>query len=250
MTEPEPDDVQSPFRRPGFIAAAAFLALILVLGVVALVTGLDSGNGTAAPSHPSVGARPGTTAPAAGGCHPTDTDQRTPANAPPGVLWQSYENMVLPYSKSAGPMVTEGEIARCYAHTPVGALMAAAHITYRAAVAVDWRKFAQVEFVGGAGKSAYLANRSASPAPIEHASGGIGQIAGFSFISYDSSTAVIRLAYRNPLQNSGLAPYGSGDYTMKWSNDDWRLELQPNGDSGPPGPDTQDLDGYVAWGGT
>ncbi|MFF5264616.1 hypothetical protein ACFY4C_37310 [Actinomadura viridis] len=210
----------------------------MVLGAAVLVAtgGEDSAGGTGP-------APPGTVA--AGECRPSNTRQQIPTAAPADVTWQVFNAFVLPVSASAGPMVFEGELARCYAHTPTGALVAAAQIGFRYSVVSDWRALAARQLVDGSGKAAFLAKRSASPMPRVPERGKVGQLAGFQFVTYDPATAVVQLVVRNHLENNFMV----SALTVKWRGGDWQLELQPNGVGNTDPQVLATMDGYIAWGG-
>jgi hypothetical protein len=180
----------------------------------------------------------------AGGCRPTDADQRIPTTAPRDVQWQVFKVMALPRSASAGPMINQGQAARCYAHTPTGALMATAQLGFRYSVVDDWRGLS-AQLIDNPGKKAFLARRAAERESVTPQNGAVAQIAGFRFVTYGPSTAVIQLAFRNPTQNTFI----SATYTVKWHDEDWMLELQPDGTANPDAQDLASLDGYTPWGG-
>ena len=51
--------------------------------------------------------------------------------APTGIAWQYWRTAVLPSSATAGPMVVHGDVAPCFAHSPLGALIGAVQIPTR-----------------------------------------------------------------------------------------------------------------------
>lgn len=232
-----------------FILSGAFLAAIAVM---ALIIAVDSGGDDSGSKQPTPTAQPsssgGQAAPGAPGCAPTDTSQQIPASAPSGVSWQVYKGMVMPVSAAAGPLVVNGDVARCYARTPTGALIAATQIGFRYAVADNWRAVA-AQLIDGPGKTVWRQNRSASPHPSAPQQGEVGQIAGYRFLTYSPDVAVIQLAYRNSIRNSDLPSFFAGSYSLRWQGGDWRLQLQPSGTASIEAPNTESLDGYTPWGG-
>lgn len=239
-------DQPSPFKRPAFLLSAAFLAAVVVMAVIVAVSGGD-GSGSSRSGHTTPPATPsGQAAGNRQGCAPSDTAQQLPTSAPQGVTWQAYKGMVLPISATAGPMTMQGDKADCYAHTPVGALIAAAHLGYRYAVASDWRSIA-AQLVDGPGKTAWLQQRKANPTPDVPPQGQIGQIAGFRFITYTSDVAVVQLAFRNTMPGSQLPAFTAGIYSLRWQND-WRLQMQQDGSASTEAPNSESLDGYIPWG--
>lgn len=237
------DQAPSPFRRPGFVAAAGFLAVIVVLGVVVAVadSGAGSSDDSAAPATAPPSGDGGRTS---GGCQPTDTTQQVPTAAPPGVRWELFQAIALPTSATAGPLVQHGERRSCYAHTPVGAMIAALQISARLTYSSQWRVILDQQVVDGPGKTALARERASTGASPPLPAGEVAQVAGFRFITYSADTAVISLLLR-------LAPstYAESTLTVKWQDGDWRLELQPDGSPDIAGPQRSSLEGYVAWGG-
>ncbi|GAA2066275.1 hypothetical protein GCM10009801_12490 [Streptomyces albiaxialis] len=249
------DEPRSPWLRNGFVMAAAFLGFVTVVGGAVVLTsdgsGADGGSGKdGAPA----AARPSSAPPRAGDPSPpppdgdgpcpelADDERDVPDSAPRHVKWDLYEGVALPSSKAAGPAVADADIARCYARTPVGALLAASQISVRYLAADDWRQVTRVQTVG-AGRDAYIAQRTAA----EKKGSGVpergahGQIAGFKFVTYSSSTAVLQTVWRFSDGRMQAATT-----TMLWRDGDWRLEYPA--DPADPAP-VDSLAGYTEWGG-
>lgn len=150
----------------------------------------------------------------------------------------------LPATRTAGPAQVNGDVARCYAHTPLGALIASVQITARSMSAKDWRPIIDQQTTGD-GKINYIQQRenfensqgtSAAVGPDEH-----GQLAGFKFVTYNADTAVIELVWR--AKSGALA---SGASTMRWTGGDWKTEIAL---SQAPSQQLDNLAGYIAWSG-
>ncbi|MFF7987741.1 hypothetical protein ACFZDK_53400 [Streptomyces sp. NPDC007901] len=240
----------SPWLRTGFVLAAAFVGFVAVIGGAVVITSGGSEDGSAASATPTGGAAdapadtdtgPGTAAdiscPAL-----SDHDQEVPETAPSGVSWSLYDAVALPASRTAGPAVAGKDVARCYAHTPVGALLASSQISVRYLAADDWRSVTRTQTVG-AGRDAYIADRTTAEktaAPDEESTTH-GQIAGYRFVTYHDSTAVIDTVWRFPGGQMQAATT-----TVLWHEGDWRLEF-PAVPAAPTPVDS--LAGYVPWGG-
>ena len=169
------------------------------------------------------------------------------ATAPEGVSWQRFRTVAVPASPALGPKKTSGDIARCYAHNPAGALLAACQIGTRLPLSPQWMTVAEEQTYGD-GRDGYLgarARREAAPGPPSSpAPGEMLQLAGFRFGSYSDQRAVISLAYRRP----GGALIQAGTATVRWeggASGDWRYEIP-----GAPGPYQKlgSLKGYILWG--
>lgn len=259
MTDPQPDyePPRSPFASRGFLVGAGLIAVVVVLGIVVVASRAGNGNqaprsGPATSSTPpaAVGASaaPGASA-AAGGCNLPAGGQQVPESPPSGVTWQLYQSVALPYSASAGPAVTQGDVARCYAHDPAGALLAATQIGVRYLLAGNWRAVLAEQVMPGAGPAAYTrlrlqAGGSAGQPGGSGQPGGYGQFAAFQFVTYSPQTAVIELVSR--FSDGSMQQVTE---TVVWSGGDWKLVLQPDGSAAPNAQQVPNVVGYVAWGG-
>lgn len=255
MTEPgsraAADEPRSPWLRGGFVLAAAFIGFVAVIGAVVAIgpdnsgTDADPGGPAAAESSRAATAGPPGSAPADDGSpcpELADEQQDTPVSAPDGVTWTLYRAVALPSSKTAGPAVAGADVARCYARTPVGALLASSQISVRYLAADDWREVTLAQTVG-AGRDTYIEDRSAAEetAPPDAEDGAHGQIAGFRFVTYRDTAAVIQTVWRFPDGRMQAATT-----TMLWQDGDWKLEYPAE----PAAPTPVDsLAGYTAWGG-
>jgi hypothetical protein len=250
------DEPRSPWLRSGFVLAAAFIGFVAVIGSVVLFTSDSSGRGegsNAASASKKAEAAGGDTTESppsvetdgGGSSCPQLADRRTdvPTAEPKGVSWKLFDSVALPSSKAAGPAVVGEDVARCYAHTPVGALLATSQISVRYLAADDWLKVTRAQVVG-AGRNSYIAARTKSEStadPKSQDGAGQGQIAGFKFVTYTSSTAVIQTVWRFPDGRMQAATT-----TVLWKDGDWRLDY-PADPTAPTAVDS--LAGYVSWGG-
>ncbi|MFI9724535.1 hypothetical protein ACIHFE_33735 [Streptomyces sp. NPDC052396] len=245
---PTGDDKPGPFRRRGFIAAAVFLGLVAVLAIVVITTDSSGKSNTpaASESQPSTGARPApASSPAVTGnsCGLTDTNQTPPTSTPKGVTWQLIKGDAMPTSPSAGPGKIEGPVARCYAHTPLGALIAASQIGDRLGVAsnADAIQILKAQAVPGPGVDRGLKELAGPEVGTGTAD---GQLAAFQFASYTPDTAVINLVSR---MNNGT--YNVATFTVKWMDGDWKLQLQDNGADSSNVSQVTSTAGYIPWSG-
>jgi hypothetical protein len=250
--EPYQSDERS-FWRPSAITAAAVIALIVVAGVILVVVESTGGHHSSRGAVPAVTTVPGgptsttsvppTTTTGAGCTLPTG-DQTVPEGTPQGVTWQIYESVALPQSPIYGPQHIDGDIARCYAHNPVGALIAATQIAARIELAPDVKP-AKEQLVANAGQRAFIATQQKALNSGNGVDPGTyAQFAGFKYVTYTPAVAVIEVATKTPeavLQASTL--------TVKWMDGDWKLELQPTGDTTPNVLPLSNLVGYSTWAG-
>jgi hypothetical protein len=235
------DKEPSPFLRPMFILSAAFLTVVAVLAAF-VVWASDDDDPPKGVIPQRTGEQAGTSE-GRGGCRPVDTDQRVPTAAPPGVSWQVFKGVALPFSSSAGPMVTEGDVVRCYARTPVGALIAMAQTVPRVEYTDGWRQVVNRSVVPGPGQAALLRERTGGPtAPT--GPGNIAQYAGFKIVTYSQDVAVFEIAVR---VSDGR--FATSVCTVRWVGGDWKLELKPDGSTNSAPQVIDSLDSYVPWGG-
>jgi hypothetical protein len=228
---------RGPWGKPTFVASAAFVALIVIVLLVVLVAGRGDPTGTKQPvragAPPTAQHRTPATAPATS----------VPDSPPRHVEWRLYHTVALPYSSVAGPRHVTSAVASGYAHTPTGALLAAAQIPTRTLIAPDWRSVVHTQVAPGAGRKAYLAKR-ARVASAAASPGQLGQLAGYKFVNYTPMLATIEFVTR----------FASGSMqvtttTMEWRDGDWRQILQPGGSESPNAHAVRNLAGFVEWGG-
>jgi len=238
--------LRSPFTRPWFVLAAGFLVVAAILGVTVVLLPRARPPAAARPPahHQPVtgGGTPAASGASTAGCHVPPGSQQVPAAAPAGVTWRLYQTVALPFSATAGPAEVAGDVARCYAHSPEGALLATVQIAVRYALAANWQAVLDQQVMPGAGRNVYASERpglnmSARP-------GQYGQIAGFQFATYTPAVAVIQVVTQLP--DGTLA---STTMTVDWSDDDWRLVLQSDGAPGPNVQQLTSLTGFIAWSG-
>lgn len=243
VVEPPGPAPRRPSRR-GAVVVVAFAILLSLLGWL-LFTGHSPARQP--PATPKAVTRPVAThpqrkpVPAVTACHLSARDQRIPTTAPAGVTWDIYETVALPYSRAAGPEYVNGGVARCYAHDPVGALIADVQIGSRYLISPAWRAVVASQVVPGPGAKVYSAER---PTVSSNANAGdYCQVAGFSVLSYTSQRAQIEAVSRC---GSLLQATTS---VVEWSGTDWRLTLQPDGGESPAATQIANLTGFVPWGG-
>lgn len=229
-------------RRWTGIAAVGVLIVVLISALVILTshkgnsTGGDPARASTGPRVPSTSAAP-TSAPL-----PTTP----PIAAPAGTVWTIYETIALPALPGAGPAHVDGAIATGYAHSPLGALLADANESFRYLLAPDrsWRQAASAMLAAGAGTDAWLKVRSTHPYGAAGAAGGdnLSQIAGYQFVSYTPTDAVIQLVTRD---SSGNLQAGTDH--VSWDGSDWRFVPGPDGGQSANVQQVSSLAGFVEW---
>ncbi|MEU7222335.1 hypothetical protein [Streptomyces chrestomyceticus] len=237
-----------------FIASAAVVCIVVLLGVFVVVTaGGDDTKGNSAgpppagstPTPGSGGAAGDSPAPGGGngGCAPSDTDKTVPATAPDDVTWDLVNTVALPRSKSAGPLKIDGKAAGCYAHTPRGALMAAANAFYRSILAAPDVAPLRAQVLPGPARDTLEQQLKKVDQPVQ--SGQMAQIAGFRITSYTDATTVVSLVNGSASARSLKAT----DITVQWAEGDWKVVPPPGGGLNTPGVQLTSMDGYIPFGG-
>jgi hypothetical protein len=226
-------------RRWTGIAAIGFVILVVLCVVVVLAVnhGNKKNTGTGTPAAPATSAAGAASSPAS--ALPTTV----PSTAPPDVTWSIYETVALPSRPGSGPAKVNGALATGYAHSPLGALLAVANVSYRFALAdgTQWRAVANATLAPGPGKNAWIRLRNSQPF-TPTVSGDYSQIAGFQFSSYSVADAVIQLVTRD-----SKGTYQVGAQHVVWSGADWLLVLPPSGVGTTQV--TPSLLGFIPWGG-
>jgi hypothetical protein len=219
---------RSPWRQPRWIIAAVAAGAFILIGVIVLAT---SGGTT---SHPPT-AKPTRNCPATAG------DAPTPTSPPADVRWKNVGVILAPVSATYGPARYDGMVWECYAHDPMGAVLAA-YDEFAGLASPNWHIIAEHEIVPGQGQQAYIAagegQTYSAPPPGE-----ILQAVGFEVLAYTPQQATVET-----LAAAGTGEYQASEYTVAWYDGDWKMVLTP---SGGPGPDPQlvtSTDGFVLWG--
>ncbi|MDX3524674.1 hypothetical protein [Streptomyces scabiei] len=246
---------EQPFwQQRGWILSAGFLVVLLVLAVLFAVTG-DGGKGPAgasgdpdpAPTSTSSpddksGAKKGGSDTRPAGCRTDDRDQAKPTEAPGDFHWKANGTGLVPVSKAAGPLKYDGPVWSCFAHTPMGAVMAAHSITDH--LSYDgWRKVVNKQVVPGAGRDALIATRSQEADKSTTGSPDAGGYAGFTVLSYDETRATVMVLVRG----MGDGGFGSASVTMRWQDGDWKLSPDPDGTVYSGVSQVSGTDGFVTW---
>lgn len=226
-------------RWTGVVAAAVLLIMLLA------VLTWWRGHGDAAPPAAAPAAVVPTGSSTVPGVKTGDGDQAIPASAPKDVTWQVWHAIALPFSASAGPSHVDGQVAAGFAHTPAGALIAYAQASSRFIAATDpgWQDVYTTMLAPGPGRDENIQARTRLHLTGTPAPGTFAQFAGFRFISYAPTDAVIQIASKNPNATTYVAVVAH----MTWLDGDWKLVL-PAADAPGTKQVLASLDGYVPWG--
>lgn len=139
------------------------------------------------------------------GCTLDASDQTIPSEAPAVNAWPDYHGTGVPVSDAFGPTERDGEVWKCFAHSPTGALFAAAYL--RPAVASSEVRQAYVSDDPQTEKGNFDAPQL--------------KLRGFAINSYDADTVTLDLVYEgNSNGQSGLIAF---PMALHWENGQWML---------------------------
>jgi len=247
VTPPTEGDQQlsaRPWSQPRFLLAAAGLALLVVAAVVlaALPPSPDDGEQPApAPSTTATAAAPAAGEQDASVCGLPEGDQSVPVVPPPATSWDLVGTMAAPSAQQTlGPGVEADGLRSCYAHSPLGALYAASG--FLAATTDPTLRLPAFRDLTLAGPGQQRALDLLSGADPGGAGGGV-QIAGFSFLNYDTTSAVIDVALRVEATPVHLP------VTLRWDGGDWKVVLPDTGQPYEAIQPLPNLTGYAPWSG-
>jgi hypothetical protein len=234
--------------RPRYVVPLIAVGFLAALMIWVLVSPGEGGSRNPAPPQHHVShvvRTPTVLLPTSKGS-PTAPDESVPDAPPNGITWQIIDTVALPFSDSAGPsQVTEG-IPSGFAHTPTGALVALVQIDFRHLIEPNFVAVTTADVANTTGRAEFFrlvkAGRLANPA--HPAPGTYLQLAGFEFVSYTSSNAVIQL-----LTARTDGTYQVSTLSVTWDGTDWQLVLQPNGTDSPNQQIVASPVGFVLWGG-
>ena len=239
------DEVNS--ARPRWlvlVTAAGFLAALAVWVIASPGHSLRSGFHyhtviRKAASLPGIPSPPATAS-------PSSLDQSVPDSPPPGVTWQIIDTVALPFSASAGPANVADGIPSSFAHTPTGALVAMVQIDFRHLIEPNFVAVTQADVANTPGRAQFfdLVEADGLTNPANPQPGTYLQLAGFQFVSYTTSTAVIQLLTARP-----DGSYQVSTLSVAWDGNDWQLVLQADGTDSPNQQIVSSPVGFVLWGG-
>ncbi|GGL84404.1 hypothetical protein GCM10010095_81480 [Streptomyces anthocyanicus] len=196
--------------------SAGFLATTLIMGgIVALTTGGAETSDQTATGPPDSSALKRGERPE--GCHTNDTGDAVPMEPPKGIKWRMLGLVRVPVSDEAGPTRTDGGVWWCFAHTPLGAVLAAHTITSEV-TEEHWRSVIDRQIVPGKGRDIFEFTRATKPDIIRgSASSTVAAPAGFTVISYTDAAAEVKLLLKTS------SAYAETTFDLRWSGGDWRL---------------------------
>lgn len=247
MSDVSPDENhRNPFTRPGFIISAA-LVLVLIAAVIAIAFiprgGDEPDAGMTEPTASETASAPAVTADGVEEsiCGLPASDE-TALGTGPESDWELVGTMAVPEAPdTAGPgEIDDSGFRTCFAHSPTGALYAAANLLGQGSIGDEetQRKLLEQLTVESAGQQSALENIS------EAGSAPSAQISGFQLLSYSDSAATIDIAFT--LQSGAV---GHVSLPLRWVDGDWKIEVADNGQFLNDPVQLNDLSDYIPWSG-
>jgi len=234
--------------RRVILPAAAVAAILLGAGLAFALAG-----------RPPASRAPATaaTAPASPAGTAGQGQPQVPRVSLASVRWRGFYGVELPVSAQAGPYGTRGGTAAGFAHTPLGALLAAVNIGVRANAQWGPRIFGAVirGQVTGPDAAALLAGCQAAydqAAQSGHIVGGqpLGTVhvteQAFRWITYTPAAAILDLISAGPGSN-GATVRASVQMEVVWDGGAWKVVAPPGGDWGNSAAELSSLAGYTAF---
>jgi hypothetical protein len=174
-----------------------------------------------------------------------------------GLRWSEFYGIELPFSVQAGPHDTRGGLAAGFAHSQLGALLAAVNIGVRANAQWGPRIFTAVirSQVTGPDAAALLANCEAAygqASQSRHVTDGqpLGTVdvteEGFRWVAYTPTAAILDLVSAGP-GSQGSTARASTQVEAVWDGGDWKLVAPPGGDWGSAATGLSSLSGYTVF---
>jgi hypothetical protein len=183
-------------------------------------TAVDPPQATAAGRTP-----PSPTAPTTrnrGSCPAGPVGTAAPTSVPPDLEWATGGYEPLPYSATSGPFRQSAVgFPECFAHTPMGAVIAAWTINADL-FSTGWRQALDTQVARTAGYPRLLTELEATP---PDGTPGIDSPAGFSVVAATADTVTVDLV----LQGAGNGGLIGCSLTVSWDGGDWQLDPRPDG---------------------
>ncbi len=229
----------TPFwKQRSWLLAAGFLAVTIIMSLVALLTGGGDNGTLGAAAVPAKAMGPGGRP---NGCSTDDSDNAKPDTPPPDLQWREIDGTRAPTSPSAGPRLSDGPVLWCFAHTRTGAVIAA-HVIPAQMSGAGWRMAVEQQVMPGYGRDMFVSQRASIPdtrPPGQQA----GRYTGFLLSGYSRDEAKVAL-----LVSNAQGAMSTTSVSLRWSGGDWKVEPDPGGGLHSPVTSVGSSAGFVKWG--
>lgn len=221
--------------------ALAVVILIAVLAVAVVVLRPDPQPDTAPEPAPATSSPAPDQAGDASVCGLPPGDQSVPAVPPASTDWELVGSVAAPIApETIGPGVLDDGLRSCFARSPLGALYAASN--FLATTSEPRLRLPAVRNLTAEGEGRDRALDLIEGNDTGGDDGGV-QLAGFTFLNWDSNEAIIDVALRTG-GNVGHLPV-----PLRWEDGDWKVIFPPDGDLYDNIAPLPNMTGYVPWAG-
>ncbi|GAB3440146.1 hypothetical protein GCM10027570_05360 [Streptomonospora sediminis] len=257
-TPPLPDGPPNPFASGRFLAAAATVGVLVVMGLVVTIIMLIEGSSPDSSSSPSseqsqegaVGEQEYPDDPATSAVPRSDGSESVCGLAgaeatdftawPQDTTWQTVGTLEAPSSTVHGPGQTEDNGYRhCYAKSPSGAVMAATNFTAMGTDPLITPDLAEHMLAEGEGRQAVLEELESGGAGSDTRTP--GHIGGAKLVSYTGERARVEIA----LVIEEPQAIAAHSVDLRWADGDWKVVTRDDGQMIIPQVIIYSLDGYV-----
>lgn len=240
----ETDDNSTWWRTPRFLISAVLVALLIMLGFLLWLwpDGEEQSQATPAPTTTSAPSSDGESV-----CGLDATGGTTLTKAPEDVEWTALGAIYAPSSEEHGPGTVDEPtgVRSCYSHTPEGALLATTNILTSGNDPQLLLDTIKAQAVDGPGKDVAIGqvqqrlnSGDTSTLPLK--------VAGFRLLSYTGDMATVEVVVAADDGTEDI--YMTTGVDLVWTEGDWHVSFQENGDPGPVSGQVSDLTGYIEWG--
>lgn len=235
---------RSSLSRPGFVASAALLGM-LVLAALFVAIGAATRRQATSPAAVSRSARFGArsaTATAGAGCSLPAGNQQVPTLGP-ALQWVTVGQMQAPQAPARfGPQRDEDGIAVCFAHDPTGSLLAAINFFAQATVASPVALIATLAAHSPGQRLALLQARAGQDQLLQDSDGDPGsvQVTGYEIADYTPAAANLDVVLEGP--GGQLAAV---QCQLDWQAGDWKFVIPSGGLL--VSSQVTTMDGFVSW---
>lgn len=216
----------NPYTRPGFLAAAALVIILAVVGVVLGILSLTSDD--PANATPSTSSAPEQSSAPSDSASPTRSSSvcglageslSGTVSVAPDSEWDFQGTTAFPTSPSYGPADSTDEgIRMCFQRSPEGALFMAANAVVQGTTpetGVAWGRYALAE---GPFREALLADMTFSDSTEDARI----SIVGFRVLDYEEDRARIDIAMRGTVAAGTVTM--SSVFDLVWTDGDWKVD--------------------------
>jgi len=219
--------------------AVGIVGVIVTLGLILSVLGIVGDRQTPPPA----AAAPAAATDAAqqpSVCGLPDVELSGTVAEAPAAQWSLVGTIAAPTVQGQGPGLIEDDGFRsCFAHTPTGAVVAAANLAAMGSYAPLRPRFNREAIAPGPGRDAALAQQFS-----QGASTGVRyEFAGFRLLRYTPEQADVDLALRTITGSTFAATI-----YLAWAEGDWKARLADDGSDLSEVSPVSSLVGYIPWG--